>query len=488
MLRESLKWMLLTLLIAALVIGGIVVAFRALRPSGQSPQAVPPDALDAALATPEEQLPTPTPTAAPTQTPTPTPEPTPLPDTADELLRVYISDMTTEEKIGQMVLFGFTGTNAPSGTFAKILEQYQVGNIIYYGANIVSDDSDGGFNRASRLTEACRARMATEIAPLVAIDVEGGSVVRFRWGDWPASARTLGRSGDEQAAETQFANIGRRLISSGINLNLAPVLDVSENPMRTFLQTRIISADARIAADIGAAIVRGLHDVGCLSTAKHFPGHGGTTADSHDTTPVVNRTRQEMLEYDLVPFIRAVDGGVDAILVAHILYPALDETDIASMSQPVITGLLREQLGFTGIVISDDFRMAGLTSRYDVSKAAVQFVLAGGDMIMCGAQHDKQEAIMRGLLSAAEDGTLSQTRINESVFRILKKKLTATDWTLNFGEDAVEALAAGDAAATPEPEASPASTPEAPGPESTPSAIAPETAQDAAATPVEPAA
>lgn len=427
MLKESLKWMFLTLLIAALLMGGIIAAVRLSSNDGRQPQQE-----NAPASTPES-----TATTAPDPTPTsaPTPSPTPLPETADDLLRVYISDMTTEEKIGQLALFGFSGTTSPNGTFSGLLEKYQIGNIILYGANIASEDGDGGFDRCARLVEACKSQMNTEIAPLVAIDVEGGNVVRFRWESWPASARSLGRSGDTDYAEQQFAYIGGRLVASGVNVNLAPVLDVAEDPMRTFLETRIISADARIAADIGAAIIRGLHDAGCLSTAKHFPGHGGTTADSHDTTPVVNRTSQELATYDLIPFMEAINKGVDAILVAHILYPALDEADIASMSQPIITGLLRGQLGFNeGIVISDDFRMTGLTSRYDVGKAAVQFILAGGDLIMCGAQHDKQEAIMEALLAAAEDGTLSQTRINESVFRILKKKLTATEFTLDFGE------------------------------------------------------
>ena len=428
MLKESLKWMLLTLLVAALLTGGVIVAVRT------SAQEVPPVAVEAvpeADITPVAATPGPT----PSPTPLPTPSPTPLPPTADEVLLAYIAGMTPEEKLGQMVLFGFSGTTAPSSVFTTLMERYRIGNVIFYGANIESGDGDGGFDRCARLVAACKSRMDTEIPPLVAIDVEGGSVVRFRWDSWPASARTLGRSGDTAEAERQFAEIGGKLVSAGINVNLAPVLDVAEDPMRTFLESRIISADAQIAADIGAAIIRGLHDAGCLSTAKHFPGHGGTTADSHDTTPVVERTAQELANYDLIPFTEAVNRGVDAILVAHILYPALDGTDIASMSRPIITGLLREQLGFTeGIVISDDFRMTGLTSRYDVGDAAVRFVLAGGDLIMCGAQHDKQEAIMEALLAASQDGTLSQNRIDESVFRILKKKLVATEFSLDFGE------------------------------------------------------
>jgi len=263
---------------------------------------------------------------------------------------------------------------------------------------------------------------------LIGIDVEGGSVVRFRWSDQPVSARSLGRRRDPDYAAEQFETIGEKLVSVGINLDLAPVLDVSENPMDTFLETRIISEDATITAAIGSAIIEGLHEGGCLSAAKHFPGHGGTTEDSHDTTPVVDKTEEELDAYDLVPFRAAVEAGVDAIMTAHILYPALDPDDIATMSDEIITGLLRDQMGFDGIVISDDFRMEGLTNRYDVSEAAAQFVLAGGDLILCGAEHDKQIAIMDGLYAAVDDGRLTEERINESVRRILLKKIDVTGW------------------------------------------------------------
>ena len=212
-------------------------------------------------------------------------------------------------------------------------------------------------------------------------------------------------------------------------MNLAPVLDVSEDPMRTFLTTRIISSDEAIVASIGVSIIEGLHDAGCLATAKHFPGHGGTRADSHATTPVIRRSAASLSSYDLVPFAAAIDAGVDVVLVAHILYPALDEAQIATLSPAIITDLLRGQLGFDGIVLSDDFRMGGLTGQCGVGEAAVRFLLAGGDLILCGPQHEAQREIMEALLAAASDGTLSQARIDESVARILKKKMQVTGWS-----------------------------------------------------------
>jgi beta-N-acetylhexosaminidase len=305
-----------------------------------------------------------------------------------------------------------------------------VGNLILYGNNIASGDGDGGFGRASTLISRMKETMTTDIPPLVAIDLEGGKVVRFGWDTWPDSAYTLGKKNDPDHAYRQFQDIGNKLLETGFNTNLAPVLDITTSPMDSFLGTRIISGDPQVAGSIGGAIIRGLHGAGCLSVAKHFPGHGGTTKDSHDVTPVVNRTAEELRAYDLLPFQAAIEAGVDAVLVAHILYPALDETDIASMSEPIITGLLRNELGFTGVVVSDDFRMGGLTSRYSVEDAAVRFLLAGGDLIMCGIQPDRQRRIMEGLRDAAASGRLPAERIDESVARVLNMKLSAGLWTL----------------------------------------------------------
>lgn len=374
--------------------------------------------------------PEPTPTVLPTDTPEPSPTPIAEPETAEQWVERYMETMSTQEKLGQLVMFGFTGTSDVQNPFLGIWSDTLVGNAILYGSNIKSTNSDGGFAQAKSLTDKIAQRVGTDIPPFVSIDVEGGSVVRFRWSPQPVSARSLGRRRDADYAMDQFQTIGSKLAASGINIDLAPVLDIAENPMDTFLETRIISEDAGITAAIGEAIIEGLHAGGCLSCAKHFPGHGGTTEDSHAITPIVDKTIDQLESYDLVPFESAIAAGVDAIMIAHVLYPALDGTDIASMSEPVITGLLRGEMGFDGIVISDDFRMDGLTTRYEIGDAAVRFILAGGDIIMCGAQSDKQQAIMSALSAAAADGRLTQARIDESVERILLKKLSLGSWDI----------------------------------------------------------
>ena len=363
-------------------------------------------------------------------TPEPVVTPEPEPVTQEEWAARFLATMSTEEKLGQLVMFGFTGTSDVTQAFRDLWTPYSVGNAVLYGSNIKNDNSDGGFGLCAELTKQIDERISTSIPPLIAIDVEGGSVVRFRWRPQPVSARSLGRRRDADYAFEQFQTIGSKLVSVGINVDLAPVLDVSENPMDTFLETRIISEDASIAAAIGGSVIDGLQAGGCLSAAKHFPGHGGTLEDSHEVTPVVDKTAEELAAYDLVPFVSAVASGVDAIMVAHVFYPALDETDIASMSKPIITGILREQMGFQGLVLSDDFRMEGLTQRYEIGDAAVRFLLAGGDIVVCGAQSDKQQAILEGLSAAAADGRLPMERIDESVTRILLKKLSLGNWDI----------------------------------------------------------
>jgi len=383
---------------------------------------------DEEISTPQAETPTPSPEAS--ITPEPTPSPIPIPATAEEWVERYMTTMSTQEKLGQLVIFGFSGTTDVQNPFREIWSNFSVGNAILYGPNVKSGNNDGGFGQTKALTAQIAQRVNKEIPPLVAIDVEGGSVVRFRWNPQPVSARSLGRRRDADYAKEQFQTIGSKLVSVGINLDLAPVLDVSENPMDTFLETRIISEDASITSAIGSAIIEGLHEGGCLSCAKHFPGHGGTTEDSHAVTPVVNKTLEELEGYDLLPFESAIASGVDAIMVAHLLYPALDTTDIATMSKPILTDYLRGQMGFENLIISDDFRMEGLTTRYEVGDAAVRFILAGGDMIICGAVSEKQQAIMDALNTAAAEGLLTQERIDESVKRVLMKKLSLGTWDI----------------------------------------------------------
>lgn len=369
--------------------------------------------------------PTPVPSAPPTEAPTP--EPTPAPISEEQRLYAWIEQMSPEEKIGQLCMFGFSGTKEISSEFRKIMQDFHVGNVILYGMNMARTNSDGGFAQCRRLSDSVRAASRSGIPLLISTDVEGGTVTRFKWSTSLSSAKTLGSKNDAEKAESQFRYIAEGLLSAGINVDLAPCLDVAKDPSSTFLGNRIISSDEARVARIGAACVEGLHEGGCLSVVKHFPGHGATTADSHASTPVVNKSLDALSRYELVPFAEVLNEA-DGVMVAHILYPNVDGEHIASQSEIFITGLLRETYGFEGIVMSDDFRMSGLRSQISPKKGAVQFILAGGDLILCGANHTYQRQILEGLTEAVENGTISEARLNESVYRILTAKMRVTGW------------------------------------------------------------
>jgi beta-N-acetylhexosaminidase len=215
----------------------------------------------------------------------------------------------------------------------------------------------------------------------------------------------------------------------GINVDLAPVLDVAKDPARTVLGQRIISSDPEVVSRIGCACIEGLQTGGCLSIAKHFPGHGATATDSHKATPVVKKDLAALRSYELLPFEGAVAAGVDGIMLAHILYPEIDPDYIASQSEIFMTDLLRTEMGFEGVILADDFRMNGLRSKAPLGQAAVRFIQAGGDIILCGANHEYQRAILKGLADAVADGTISQARLDESVVRVLTAKMKVSDWT-----------------------------------------------------------
>lgn len=405
--------------------------------------AAEPDAPVAVL-TPAPETPAPTaipetpiPSAAPTETPTaaPTPEPTPTPTLSpEERLYAYIDGMTTEEKIGQLCMFGFSGTKEISSEFKKILRDYHIGNVILYGQNMSRSNSDGGFGQCRRLSDSVRNASLSEIPLLISTDVEGGSVTRFHWSKSLSSAQTLGKKNDTERARDQFRYIAEGLLSAGINVDLAPCLDIAKDPGETFLGKRIISSDPDVTARIGVACIEGLHDGGCLSIVKHFPGHGATTADSHESTPVVQKSLDSLRMYELAPFADAIHEA-DGVMVAHISYPKVDDEHIASQSDVFITEILREEFGFQGFIMSDDFRMAGLRKQTSLKNGAVQFILAGGDLILCGANHTYQRQILEGLYEAVEDGTIGEQRLNESVYRILSAKIRATGWDPFENED-----------------------------------------------------
>jgi beta-N-acetylhexosaminidase len=369
---------------------------------------------------------TPEPTAAPTPEPTPesTPQPTiaptpvPTPEEPQDPIERLIASMSDRELIGQMVMIGFSGQSDMDDDTISLMQEYDVGNVILFGWNTNT------FAQTKKLTERIRSHNATDIPLTIGIDIEGGSVTRFKgqWKPFISSAKKLGEANDPERVFEQYKRIGEKLREIGVNIDLAPVMDIAPHPSATFLGNRLFGSDPDRVAPLIREAVKGLHAGGCAAMGKHFPGHGNTAADSHHTLPVLDATRDEMEAYELVPFQAGVDEGLDAMLVAHLSYPHVDADYITSVSPTVITGILRDEMGFDGVVFSDDMRMKGIRDRYPVGEAAVMHILAGGDVVLIGMHYKLQSAVLDGLYQAVQDGRLTRGRLEESVRRIFRMK------------------------------------------------------------------
>lgn len=354
------------------------------------------------------------------------------PAVTDEI-REMVAAMPTEVKAGQMLMAGVSGSELGDDE-AALFRDGHLGNVILMGRNV--DDPAQVLALTRQVQQAAVA--ANGIGAIVATDQEGGLVQRLNsvsgftlmpdaatvgLADCPAAIREYGRmSGEELAAV-------------GVTMAMAPVLDTNldpDNPVigqlgRSFATT----PDGVVAAAL--PFMAGLHDAGVLAVGKHFPGHGSTATDSHLELPVVDKDRDALMDEDVVPFVAAIAAGIDGIMPAHVLYPALDPEDRpATVSPPIQTALLREELGFSGLIVTDDMGMKGITSRYEPRDAGVAVVLAGADIVLCvrmesasscsPAMYDELRA---GLLAAVADGTISAERLDESVARIVAAKLAA---------------------------------------------------------------
>jgi len=321
------------------------------------------------------------------------------------------------ELVGQMFMVDFTGLE-PSGDVEHLIAEEGIGGVILFDKNIAAP------RQVAVLANALQQIAASAGHPplLVSADQEGGPVVRLRAGatHFP-SAMAFGAAGSEALAAAAAGITARELRAVGIQMNMAPVLDVNSNPANPVIGVRSYGEDPALVARLGTATIRAMQAAGVLATAKHFPGHGDTTQDSHHSLPVVAHDRTRLEAVELLPFRAAARAGVGAVMTAHVVYTALDPDRPATVS-PVILTMLREQLGFAGLVVTDSMAMRAIADRLSPGEAAVQAVLAGADVILaCGpaaAQREALEAVRR----AASDGRLPADRVVASVERIRDAK------------------------------------------------------------------
>lgn len=310
---------------------------------------------------------------------------------------------------GQLVFAGFAGP-VVTPEIRAIAREYTLGGIVLFKRNV---------EEPAQVAELAYdiAQLQPDLPLWVAVDQEGGRVARMRapFTEWPPML-TLGRSGDPALAGRFARALAAELAAVGVTLDFAPVLDVLTNPSNPVIGDRALAEDAERVAELGTVVITALQDAGIAACGKHFPGHGDTSVDSHVELPLVEHPVEQLRAREFVPFRAAIAAGVASIMTGHVFMPALDETVPATLSSRVVTGLLRRELGYDGLVFTDDLEMKAISAHHSVPGAAVQAVAAGCDAVLvCGTDHDVQAQAIEALIHAVEDETISRTRIDEAL-------------------------------------------------------------------------
>jgi beta-N-acetylhexosaminidase len=354
-------------------------------------------------------------------------QPEPEQDIYGEQAAELVAGMTLEDKIAQMfvvtpdALVGMSGVTAAGETTKNSYNDSPVGGIIYMSSNL--QDREQTTTMLSNMQTIAQERTGLPI--FLCVDEEGGSVARIAGNSAfgvtdVGDMSTIGASGDTQNAYNAGSTIGAYLSELGFNVDFAPVADVLTNDANT-IGDRSFGSDATLVADMVSAELLGLSEQKVYGAVKHFPGHGAASSDSHDGAAISERTLDELMADELVPFQRAIDEDVSFVMVGHISLPNVtgDNTP-ATLSSTIVTDVLRNQMGYDGIIITDAMNMKAVTELYNSDNAAIQAVLAGVDMILMPGDFERA---YNGLLTAVQNGTITEERIDESVTRIVKAKL-----------------------------------------------------------------
>ena len=346
----------------------------------------------------------------------------------EEVLAYRVDQMGLEEKVGQLFMVAFRQEDGKpvttaTGAIKAELQKYHLGGVILFGENFI--DIEQTVTLTMDLQQA-----AGPIPLFIAVDQEGGRVNRFHFGTNLPGNMALGASGKVSNAYIAGNILGKELAVLGINTNLAPVLDINVNQDNPVIGVRSFGADGQVVTKMGAAYIQGLHAGGVMAVVKHFPGHGDTLLDSHLGLPIVLYGKSRLSELEIQPFRENV-SATDMVMAAHIAFPALDDTKViskkdgqpvfvpASFSHKILTDLLRESLGYEGVIITDALEMKAITEHFGTEEAVVGAIQAGADILLMPSDLPKAYA---GVIKAIKTGVISEERINQSVKRILRLK------------------------------------------------------------------
>lgn len=334
--------------------------------------------------------------------------------TIDEKVDQIVASMSQTEKLGQMVMIGIQGTKVDDDSL-YMLNQYHMGGVILFDRNMES------LEQVKQLTSDLQAQSNEKVPLFIGIDEEGGDVVRMAEKLTPApSQKEIGATGDIEQAKTWAIKTAKSLKDMGINVNFAPVADVGSNDKRSY------STDANTVIDFVRAATKGYQQENIIYSLKHFPGIGKGKVDSHIDSSSIDVAKEVLMTEDILPFKTIIDESDPNdyfILVSHLKYLALDEEYPASLSSKIMTDLLRNELGYKGIIITDDMEMGAVANHNDFRSIGVNAVKAGADIVLVCHEYEHQQEVYLGLLDAVNNGEISQERIDESIKRIIKVKL-----------------------------------------------------------------
>lgn len=331
-------------------------------------------------------------------------------------IKEKLDSMTLDEKIGQLLIVGLDGYHMDDH-ITSLIEDHHIGGVIFFSRNIKDPQQLTG------LINSLKEKNRGKLPLFISIDQEGGRVSRMPKDilNTPSN-REIGKKNNPDYAFEIASTTGEVLRSFGFNMNFAPVLDIDSNPNNSVIGDRSFGANHKIVEVLGGQTIEALRSKGIIPVVKHFPGHGDTSMDSHLNLPIVNKDWGSLLEFEIQPFIKAIEKQIDVVMVAHILFKQIDPDNPASLSKTIISNLLRKDLNFNGLVITDDMTMGAITENYGIAQAAVQSILAGTDLVLLSHGHENKLETIKALKEALVNNEISLERLDESVYRILELK------------------------------------------------------------------